>query len=104
MKAAERSARNALIETMFLSRVPQVEIGRRLGLNAPRVHAILQGRGLLPPPNANGREKAGGAVAGSTRNSIWDHAEGDRLRRAIYKREREGAKAALLAMMEKHDG
>lgn len=91
MKAADRKKRDRVIQRLYLKNVPQVEIGRRHGLNATRVHDILQRGGLLPPAKDYG--------VGTVRNSIWDHAEGDRLRRAIWKRQREGAKARLAEIM-----
>lgn len=85
VKRPERDIRDAMIERLYRQNTPQVEIGRIIGLNPPRVHAVLQRRGVLPPAKP----------VPHTTTTIWDAAEGDKLRRAIWKRARDGARAAL---------
>lgn len=89
MNASDRKKRDDQIEHLYRAKTPQAVIGRTLGLNSPRVHAILVARGLLPTPAQNVVERT---------LTIWDTSDGDRLRRAIHKRQREGARAALAAM------
>jgi hypothetical protein len=90
MNAADRKKRDDQIERLYRQNTPQAVIGRSLGLNSPRVHAILVARGLLPTPTQRVAERV---------MTIWDLDDSDRLRRAIYKRQREGARAALAAMI-----
>lgn len=88
----ERALRDALIEQMHREKVPQIKIAAKVGLAKERVHDILAARGLLseskPRPHA-------------ITTTIWDLDDKNRIRRAIYKRQREGARAALAAMLER---
>jgi len=89
VNAAQRAARDQEIETLFRQNTPQVVIAARVGLQISRLHDILEARGLVPPPKKVER----------VTTTVWDYAEGDRLRRAIWRRQREGARAALAAMV-----
>ncbi len=94
MNAAGRTARDALIETMYRAKSSQTEIGHKVGLKLPQVHRILAKRGLLDQAIPRGQ--------GSRTSTIWDmDIDPDKLRRAIHKRQREGARAALAAMLER---
>lgn len=89
MKITERRVRDTLIVNRYRAGARQIEIGREFGLNAPRVHDILEKHGLLPLPTPREQE---------LHQSIWERAEGDRLRRAIWKRQREAAQRQLAQM------
>ncbi len=95
MNRADRKLRDALILRLHAQQVPKVEIARQVGVNPMRVRTILAAHGIAARPiNQDGRVPQG----------QWDDENTDRLRRAIWKRQREGAKAALQAMIERHDG
>ncbi len=86
MNAAGRSARDALIERRHRAGEASAAIARDLKLHPTRVRTILVARGAAAP------EPSG------TSEGIWAEPP-DRRRRAIYERQRAGARAAL-ALME----
>lgn len=90
MNAVDRAKRDALIERLHKQNVPQVEISRRVGLNPERVHDVLCARGALPPARK--------VKQGTT--TCWDFEDVNRIRKAIWRKQREGAREALAAMRQ----
>lgn len=89
MNGTDRATRDKTIERLHRAGVPQVEIGRRVGMAAANtIYGILQKRGALPIP-----------VAGPhTPSTIWDEENPYRIRMHNWHRQRAGARAALEAM------
>jgi hypothetical protein len=92
MKADLRPLRDAEIVRLYRAKVPQVEIGRRLGLRPPRVYTILVKAGEIVP-GASPRKSPKVLAA----EGIWG-ADEDRRRAAFHQRARAAARAALEAM------
>ena len=92
MKADLRPLRDAEIVRLFRQNVPQAEIGRRHGLNPPRVHDILIKAGVLTRSRAP--DHAPRKLAG---DGIWA-ADADKRRAAFHRRAAAAARAAREAM------
>lgn len=77
--------RDAKIASLYAKGISMVDIARFAHVKPARISLILKQRGILPPPNPT-------PITRTMWEDIDDH---NRLRRAIWKRQREAAKAAL---------
>lgn len=91
MNGYDRILRNRKIASLYDDGMTQVALGVRFGLNPPRIRAILKTLGKHPQ-SENPNPHPG--------YSLWEQDARNRLRHAIWKRQREGARAALAAMRQ----
>lgn len=81
-----RAAKYDYIVHLFEQGASQVEIARRVDLAPPRVHKVLEIRGLLPPPKPTPHPA----------DTIWERdISADRLREFTHKKQIEGARRTL---------